>query len=288
VITVTGTGVPVTVLHRLALGVEAIDAATAARAQYPLVAERELPADLWEQRPGRMRTWPTAPPRVGPRLIDGLGGRFRLLHDGPIGSQVTVRLFDHDRRCVPRRLQVPPWTMAEVGASEQDPPGPYVRVLSRVLRPWLSPGMAYPVSGVTAIRARLVLGTAPLRWARVTAVETQSQMVVGRAHGDERGEFLLLISGRGTIPPPRDSIDVTLRIRARVPQPEPDPRDPLADLPIEVFPRSANPPTAADLDNPRLRGQQPPPGYRLSSGRPQLRIPIGSLYAPGVPYPFIP
>ena len=141
-----------------------------------------------------------------------------------------------------------------------------------LLRVWLSPGAAgLPGPGFTVIRGRVAHGAEPVRWARIAA-RGPGGVIVGRAHGDERGEFLLPVTGSGTMPPPVPSqMTVDLLVYARGPggPPPPTPQelalDPLADLPLEAVPRSSSPPLPADLDNPLLRGESLPPFYVVST-----------------------
>ena len=234
------------VLHRLALALEVRDTLTSRPVTAPVAVRRE----------------------GSRRQLIGSGGRFLLLFGAGIGDQADLRITDATRQVVPRRFGIPLWTLADVEAVDQLPPGPYIPALSRVLRVWLSPGAAgLPGPGFTVIRGRVAHGTEPVRWPRITA-RGPGGVIVGRAHGDERGEFLLPVTGPGTMPPPVPSqIAVDLLVYARGPggPPPPTPQelalDPLADLPLEAVPRSSSPPLPSDLDNPLLRGASLPPFY---------------------------
>jgi hypothetical protein len=260
----------VQVLHRLALGVEPIDMVTRQRLGSQIRVGRELPV---APRPTVLDpglAWPCD------SLEYNGTGKFKLRHGHSVTDHVAVRVDDPSRRFVPRRFAVALWTLAEVSAA-----GPYVPVLSRVLRPWLLPGSAYHVSrGTTGIRGRIVLGGQPVRWPRVTALGPGGSQV-GWAHGDERGEFLLLVNGTGTLPPPApSSLDVDLVVSAPDPaHPEPvDSIDRCADLVVEVVTRSSAPPAPGDLDNDLLRGLSTPAGYLTSTAlRPHLAVPIGEV-----------
>ena len=192
-------------------------------------------------------------------------------------SQVRLRLVDPWRRFVPRRFDLPLWTLAEIGAAERTPPA--VPAGSRLLRPWLLPGSgAEPARGTTVIRGRVATGGAPVRWPRVTARGPGNQ-AVGWAHGDERGEFLLIVVNTGTMPPPAPSyLPVDLKVTA----PDPsrpvavDPSDPLADLVVEAVARSSSPPLPGDLQNDLLRGRSTPSGYLASTAvAPTITVPVG-------------
>jgi hypothetical protein len=299
---------PVQALHRLALGVEPVDAFTRALIGRGARVGRELP-----QQPRRRRG--TGPLDLLARRRDlamesNGSGRFKLRHGPGVGSVATVvvRVDDPWRRWVPRRFEVAIWTFAEVTASEDWPPttqtpakpatGPFVATRSRLLRPWLLPGSAYALpKGATGLRGQVTRGGRALPWPRVDALGP-GDVVVGRAHGDERGEFLLVITGTGTlVPPPLTTLDIRLVLRG-LPPPAPGgppakgalpADDPLFGLPLEPVAKSANPPSAADLDNPLLRGETPPAGYVLSTTPPPvLTLDIGRVRAVPVPFPFTP
>src|SRR6185436_13476384 len=128
----------------------------------------------------------------------------------------------------------------------------------RIRRPVCFPGAAYDFSATTTgLRGRVTRGGKPMRWARVVAVLDGTTVVVGRAHGDDRGEFLLLINAAvttGSATPKPLNIDVTVLGPAAAPTPSsPDlPKlDPLWDLPLEFL-------AAPGVDDPVATGVQPP------------------------------
>jgi hypothetical protein len=262
------------VLHRLALALEVLDALTS----------RPVTAPVQVGRDGSRRQFTRS------------GGRF-LLRFGPgVGDRVVLRITDATRQVVPRRFRIPLWSLAEVEAADLALPGPYIPALSRVLRVWLSPGAAgLPGPGFTAIRGRVVRGTEPVRWPRIAA-RGPGGVIVGRTHGDERGEFLLPVTGSGTMPPPVPSrIGVDLLVSARGPggPPPPSPQelalDPLADLPVEAVPRSSVPPLPAELDSPLLRGAALPPFYVPSTAPVVTRdVAVGDLLLLRDPLQFSP
>lgn len=262
------------VLHRLALALEVRSTLT-----------------------GRLVTAPAAVRREGSRRqFTGAAGRFLLLFGPGTGDTASLRITDATRQVVPRRFRIPLWSLAEVEAADKTSPGPYVPALSRLLRVWLSPGSAgWPGPGFTVIRGRVVRGTAPVRWPRIAA-RGPGGVIVGRAHGDERGEFLLPVTGSGTMPPPFPStIPVDLLVYARgpggppLPTPEQLALDPLADLPVEEVPRSSSPQLPGDLDNPLLRGESLPAFY-VASTAPVTTVTadIGGLRPLRTPLPFSP
>ena len=108
----------------------------------------------------------------------------------------------------------------------------------------------------------------PARWVRVEA--SIGAQVVGRAHGDDRGEFLLILdseaAGLGELPSPLIAQVEVFGPAAPVPIPA---NDPLGDLPLETL--------AADPDD-VSPGEKLPPGYAstASSSR-QVTFQLGKL-----------
>jgi hypothetical protein len=248
------------ITHRLRLAVEVLDPLSSRPVTAPVAVRRD----------------------DSPRQLSATGdrGRFvlnfsRLQPRSADSSQrprrtAELRVTDPSRQYVPRRFSVPLRRLAEVEDADRVPPGTFVPALSRVLRVWLSPGAAYqPGGGFTLLRGRVVRGTEPVRWPRVAAAQGPGQRIVGRAHGDDKGEFLLPITDLGTAGPLVTTafLPVTLLVWARGPGGPPPPSaqelaaDPLADLPVEAIASSAVPPTPADLDSPLARGEQLPPFY---------------------------
>jgi hypothetical protein len=133
-----------------------------------------------------------------------------------------------------------------------------------VRRPVLFPGAAYPVSDrVTGLRGRVEeTPGVPARWPRVAAYRPggfSREAPLGRAHGDDRGEFLLLLG-----PAPAPATDLALRLEVDlvvfpappVPPPplEQRKRDGLWDLPVEDL-------SAAGGPDPVAAGAFPPAGW---------------------------
>jgi hypothetical protein len=229
-------------VQRLALGLEPIDAQRRARIAAPIeVTFDEVPLGL-----------PRPPVERHPSCLHAL----RFLPG--VKTTVNLRFFDAARRFVPRRLSIPILTQAQAELH------PYT---DRVRRPFLFPGAAYDVSETaTGLRGRVVRGGAPMRWARVEATLPGSGLLVGRAHGDDRGEFLLLI-GSSAIPvgdlvnPLSVNVTVFAPAAAPVPAtPELPSLDPLWDLPLET----ASSPGSAD---PVSAGEQQPADYTVTVTR---------------------
>jgi hypothetical protein len=259
----------VDVLHRLALAVIPRDAVTTG--VVPGGIRVGVDTSWTRSRRPRRRgdTAPLDPVLRFPALQLSGGAAFVLRHGYRGRTDVTVRVDDPARRWLPRRFAVPLWTAAEVEGVDGDPPtsGP-IPAESRLLRPWLLPGPAYPVPpGTTGLRLTVTRGSVPLRYARIEAFGNPG-IRIGWAHSDEHGQALLIISRSGAVPmpaPDHADVDVVLRTHGQDPDPDRrpavDPGDPLADVPVEAVTRSAAPPTALDLDNDLLRGITRPPEY---------------------------
>jgi hypothetical protein len=218
---------------------------------------------------------PVPGPDVSLDAADGAGlpgvranraGRFALAFGQPLvdapGARVVVRLVDPARRWVPRRLSIPVPTLHDVVDAEQaHESNPALPLAPRACRPALFPGAAYgEAAGATIVRGRVRWADgSPARWVRVLARTKDSvnivdgdgnvigseQPMVGRAHGDDRGEFLLVIG-----PLPKElatakspTVDLSIEVRGR---PEPAPNlpvtsptssraDPLWQLPVELI-----------------------------------------------------
>jgi hypothetical protein len=248
-------------VDRLMLGIEPVDAQRAARIAQPIeVAIDGVP------RPSNAAWVPVDAQQSWDRLFgfpDAIGSltriprhascRHALVYRAPLASPIAIRMFDRQRRFAPRRIAYP------VPASIATP-------APRIRRPALYPGAAYPVGdAATGMRGRVTWNQStademPVRWARVEA--SIDGQVVGRAHGDDRGEFLLLLDGSagglGDLPTPLTA-QVTVFAPAAPPPLPAD--DPLGDLPLETL--------AADPDD-VSPGHKLPPGYAstASSSRP--------------------
>ncbi len=203
-------------IHRLALGIEPWDVQRAARVGTRVHVDLDLGL---------------APPSHRAPRLDRHGSGLHALVDRPgLPDPLPVRLSDGARRFVPRRLEV------AFGARP-------VR-----LRVGLFPGAAYDLpERSTGLRGRVVRGPVedrrPVRWCRVVA--RMGARVVGRAHGDDRGEFLLILqpeaSALGTLQSPL-AVEVSVFAPLLAPSPStPDlpALDPLWDLPVEAAPDPA-------------------------------------------------
>ena len=264
----------VPVLHRLALGLITRDTVNDRGTTGPLRVGWEAAGHLLPRR--REEWWPCVDlERVG-------GGRFRLRATPLRPDLLTVRLYDPSRRYVPRRLGVTLWPHPAL----IDPlPANFITVAARTLPIWLFPGAAYPVSpGVTAVRGRITRQGIPLPWARVNAIDSGGA-ILGRAHGDDRGEFLLLITDANQNPL---QSTVTVNLMVRGPS-GPPPSTPVPDPPVEPVARPSNPPIPGELDNPLLRGRSTPAGYLPSTAVvPPLIVKVGEEMVLSTDVPFNP
>ena len=265
------------VLHRLALAVDCLDAVTRHRVATEVRIGREVPQEVLPR--GHDRAWPCWD------LTAKAAGRAMIMLDLRAPTTVRLRIADPRRRYVARRFDLKLWTLREV--LDEESAGSPVPAASRLLRPWLLPGPAAALSrGTTTVRGRVVRGTDPVRWPRITA-RGPGHQAVGWAHGDERGEFVLVIEDTGTLPPPAPTrLQVQLYVTARVPS-TPDPFDPYADLTIEPLPRSTAPPGPDDLDNNVLRGRKTPEDHVPSTTvPPPISVPVGQELLLASPVPF--
>ena len=233
-------------VERLILGIEPTDAQRRTRVAHPIAVLLDTPS--FSPAPA---SWETA---LG--MADPSGARHPIpRHDScrhalvfppAMESPIAIRLYDRARRFVPRRISYP--IPADIKVAS--PP-------SRVRRPALFPGAAYDVSQTaTGMRGRVTWNQAaanevPARWVRVRAAI--NGQIVGLAHGDDRGEFLLMLrteaGGLGDLPSPLVAQVTVFGPPAPVAIPA---NDPLGDLPVETL--AADPDTVSP-------GESLPAGY---------------------------
>lgn len=231
--------------QELALGLELVDAQRGHRVATRIdVAFDGIPFPQPRPRWPRDRSGLFRVPDVLERIPRHDSCQHALVLREGLPDPINVRLMDPTRRFVPRRLSIP-LTAPPV-----------------IIQPGLFPGSAYgPGERATGIRGLVLRGPpgseAPMRWCRALA-RTGAGAIVGRAHGDDRGEFLLLLqpdaSTIGDLEDPLQ-LEVTVYGRLAVPPP-PDPLalqlDPLWDLPLEAVPATTDDTT---------RGLTLPTGY---------------------------
>ena len=227
-------------VQQLALGIEPVDALRAQRMAHPISVALEAP-----------------PPGLrAARLMRHASGLFVLLHGNGQAADLVLRLFDspshgrddglydparNRRRCVPRRLSV---AIAAATAAESQP------LQRRTRRVALLAGAAYDAVPASGLRGRVLRGGVPVRWARIEARRAGSAITVGRAHGDERGEFLLLLDAAAApMSVLATPFDIELHIwlpqpSLPLPTPAQQAADPLWDLPVEPLSASGSLPDA--------------------------------------------
>ncbi len=229
--------------QRLLLGIEPREAWRDGRVRHPVRVDIEHAGWRLEdpRAPYRRDQAPGAPQ---PIISRHHSGRHALLvHpvlDGlpPDQRHVDVRLYDHRRRYVPRRFQVPILTADEADAQEATTRAP---ASLRTRRPLLFPGANHDVlARATGLRGRVERDGVPMRWARVEA-QLQGGAVVGRAHGDDRGEFLLLLESEAAVGALTDPLTVRVVVSGPAVPPVPTTadlpaRDPFWDVPLERLP----------------------------------------------------
>lgn len=261
--------------HRLALGVQFIDALSQLPASPPLVCDLEAigthPCPLRFAAHGQARQALRHAGRIA-RLLEhaaGHGGStvFRLRAYGQRKPGASGYVGDNDPRLyVPRRLALTP-VLGALGV----PPA----TRDNIRDAWLWPGAAYPLpANATALRGQIRRGPSlalarEVPWARL--VVTRPRPVIPPApppppdfdlearlawgHGDDRGEFLVLLGG--AVAPGGAAMPAALTLRLWVFLPPAgttlDAADPLASLPLEEG--------GGDALNDVLRGRAIPPGY---------------------------
>lgn len=271
-------------IHRLALGVEALDAARQQPVITPLwVGFDDLiqgnPRPLFDRHPSnrftlRYDAWLAAQSRqFDIRLVDAGDGRLAVERIG--------------RRYVPRRLRI---SLPLPATAEANPPA------ARGCRPWLYPGASYPLSNTaTGLRARVMRMAAglrprrPARWVRVVATVPGNsavadvaaldalgpERIVGRPMGDDRGEFLLMVPPAAAQAGAAAAMSVRIIVLAAAEQTPPPDRptlpelDPLWDMPIET-------PASLAASDRVLRGEAIPVGYTIVAQR-EVSLPLGQL-----------
>lgn len=241
-------------LHHLALGIDPRSALSGARVDAGVEVR-------WERYPSPVRRWRTwhageTLTDVLPRLARHHSGRFVRRYGDGVARPMVVRLVDRRLHYVPRRLEIPiPTEAAVVSAVGQDlTPVPAWR---RTFAVGLFPGAAAPLTpGSTVVRGRVVRQDGgvlrSVRWARVRATVASGavDVEVGWAHGDDRGEFVLVLRPPSdALTVPADPMVVNLTVSRQDPPPLPPATDPdladldlLWDLPLE---RVVPSPTAA-------------------------------------------
>jgi hypothetical protein len=216
-------------VQRLILGVEPLDAQRGTRIAQPIAVRLDGVPYLDGSLPIVDFDGSLDPLGYLPTVQRHNSCRHALVYPPDMKGPIAIRLFDDARRFVPRRISYPVPTDATV----LPPP-------VRVRRPALFPGAAYDVSPTaTGMRGRVTWKSSTAneqaaRWVRVAAVI--NGQIVGRAHGDDRGEFLLLLDneagGPGDLPSP---LVAQVTVYGPPAPPAVAVNDPLSDLPVELL-----------------------------------------------------
>jgi hypothetical protein len=244
-------------IQRLALGLEPVDAGLGLRV--PHAIRITFDSD------------PIGLPR--PQIDRHHSCRHVLLFDPSFTNSVDLRILDPSRHFVPRRLRIP---IRSVAQADSKP------AADRVRRPSMFPGAAYDATSlVTGLRGRVLRGGRPMRWARVAAATPGTNKIQARAHGDDRGEFLLLI-GSGVAPVSDSDVSVQFDLQVSGPTVIPVPAapdlpgiDPLWDLPLEK-PLSLGSPDPVDPNDPMFAGLTLPDTYTILNTT-AVTFPLGQV-----------
>ncbi len=267
-------------IERLAAGLEPVDALRRSRIGPPVCVLRDAPLTEAEIVALRDRRGDVA--EVLPRF-ESHGSRRHVLRYAPgvfraAVPYVDVRLVEGPRRVgprrfVPRRLRIP---LVSPESADGRSPG------FRIRHPALYPGAAYDVhETATGVRGRVERGGVALRWVRVEARDGAG-VLVGRAHGDDRGEFLLILGSEGNgMGEPRREIDVRVEVFGPASPPPAASAlvratDPLWDLPLEALPDT-------DVPDPVTRGEQHPWADQVSTIR-MLTLRLGRITSERDPF----
>jgi hypothetical protein len=233
-------------------------------AGYPVVARHLLALGLqaWDPLTDRAReSGVRAELEGGGRIDRHTGGRFAVRHRPGLAPTLTVRLVDAAGRriVVPRRLElpVPGWDEVEAASLLDDPPAGL-----RTHRVGLYPGATAAVGIPATVRGRVVAAGHPVRWARIEARRRSPGGVaegapLGVAHGDDRGEFVLVVRFPPTAGPLLQPVPLSFRVYGRPPAPLPTEEDAFAPGTFDAAP------TAEPARDRYLRGRVRDPLWDL-------------------------
>jgi hypothetical protein len=264
---------------RLAIGLRFVDGVRGGRPITDVrVAVEDVPKLHPTPRPGPLGV-DRADPGIGlPTMTTRRSGRFAVLYPVDRKPPLHVRVYHPHGRYVARRLAIPFPALQEVQDEDKasmQPPA-FTPVKPRGHEVALFPGATYEVSGTTGVRGDVFLPDgSPARWARVWATAPQSYRILGVAHADGQGQFLLLLRSTNALLGALPSLERELVLHAAAPPPTADSPgdpalDPLSALPVETLP----PVDAPDVVSP---GQRRPPGYTLSNTTPPVTCRMGRV-----------
>lgn len=257
--------------HRLALGISWVDSITQLGSGGPLTTTLERIGDyainmaFERHRSDRFahRYSGLVKKRLEKTIADGNDSDFYLhVHAPeqagapPFNAETDARLY------VPRRLRMG----LVLNGSEPAATPQNMRV------PWLWPGAAYPFPQTsTLIRGRVRRGASlttsqPLLWARLFATVPETELVfnpasiVGTAHGDDRGEFVMALDARAVSGAALKN-PVLVRLWAFAPPPglPVNAADSFQGLPIEN--------TGTAITSDILRGRSVPPAWTVQQSK---------------------
>lgn len=253
-------------ISRLALGIEPQDANSGHR----MGADVDIRLESYPRPVDRWRVWPPGATLTEalPRLDHHHSGRFAQRYDQGVTLRPVCRIVADDVRgrvrtsgasrvIVPRRLR---FTIAdEAAVIAGDVVGPPTPPWMRLFPIGCFPGATAPItSRATVLRGRIRRDVGgelvPVRWARVRATDALGDDL-GWAHGDDRGEFVVVIGPHNDVGLPSDPQPVFLTVGRQDPHPQPDPLDPqlamidpLWDLPVEEVTASDIPETEPSMN----------------------------------------
>jgi len=245
--------------NRLALGLELVDAAREMELIYPVRVDVEY----------GLPHIPPTPVKATHRFIQVRGklpvalnrhmsGRYSLIYQPSLKTEIDLRIYEYERRYVPRRLRAPLMTLDDVLALEMAEPKDYYS--GRVRQPVLFPGAAYPMLGkATGLVGRVLRDGELMRWTHVEA-RMEGGQLVGHTRGDDRGEFLLIIDSLAASASDLSAeINITVTVFGSAVAPVAVPadlaaQDDLWDLPLEILPAIGDPDSVSP-------GETPPTGY---------------------------
>lgn len=264
--------------HRLALGLEVVDAPRDHRVARPIsIAFDGVPLPLPRAR-APYEAFGFTITDVLPRADRHASCQHAIVYKKGLyrpGKHTTVelRFLSDDRVYVPRILSFP---LVDPSLPEPPTADPSQAVLdalraARWRRVALFGGAAYDVGGgTTGLRGRARRSGKPLRWARVEARQILRDgtrgPVFARAHGDDRGEFLLLLGPIAGAALAALTLDVEVTVHGRT-------ADPPTPTPADVFKKNNDP----LWDLPLEKAVAPPPADAVSMG---LQIPTGYTAMP--------
>ena len=279
------------VTHRLALGIQWLDALT----QMPVAGDWVNDLEAIGTRPGLLRFERHPQARQALRHAGRLARLLPLAAADKVATppadvaddptNFVVRAFarrdpryvdyrsDNDpRQYVPRRLSLTPVQSGGVPPSS----------LANIRTAWLWPGATYPLAAnASAIRGCIRRGASlatavPVAWARVVVTRPgagpanfATEAPLAWAHGDDRGEFLVVLGTQAV--PGGVVLPATIALRLWVflaPTPFAA-ADPLSSLPLEV--------AGSDPLNEVLSGTAIPVGHVLQAAFIDITLPPGRV-----------